>query len=87
MSPPQPETTVTPLAAASVLLLRDAPEGLEVLMMERHAAMGFAAGAMVFPGGKIDASDGAAALVARANLSDVTDLNAFRLGALRELFE
>lgn len=56
-------------------------------MMERHAAMGFAAGAMVFPGGKIDASDGAAALVARGNLSGAPDLNAFRLGALRELFE
>ena len=56
-------------------------------MMERHAAMGFAAGAMVFPGGKIDAGDGAAALVARGNFSGAPDLNAFRLGALRELFE
>lgn len=87
MSQPQPAAPVTPLPAASILLLRDGADGLEVLMMERHAAMGFAAGAMVFPGGKIDASDGAAALVARADLSDATDLPAFRLGALRELFE
>lgn len=56
-------------------------------MMERHAAMGFAAGAMVFPGGKIDASDGNPALIARGNLANTPDLSAFRLGALRELFE
>ncbi len=91
MSQPQIAAPVTPLPAASILLLRDGPDGLEVLMMERHAAMGFAAGAMVFPGGKIDASDEAPALIARGNhsgnLSGSLDLSAFRLGALRELFE
>lgn len=57
-------------------------------MMERHAAMGFAGGAMVFPGGKIDASDAAPALSARARLAAADSaLQDFQLGALRELFE
>lgn len=56
-------------------------------MMERHAAMGFAAGAMVFPGGKIDESDGAPALVARDRAAESPELQASRRGVLRELFE
>ncbi|MFA9444036.1 NUDIX hydrolase [Egicoccus sp. AB-alg6-2] len=45
--------------AASVLLLRDARDGagLEVLMLERHLRADFAGGALVFPGGKVDATD------------------------------
>ena len=43
--------------AATVLLLRDAPDqgGLEVLMTRRSATASFAPGAYVFPGGGIDA--------------------------------
>jgi recombination protein RecT len=43
--------------AATVLLLRDAPEGLEVLMTRRSATASFAPGAFVFPGGVIDAGE------------------------------
>ena len=45
------------LPAATVLLLRDTPEGLEVLMTRRSATASFAPGAYVFPGGRIEASD------------------------------
>jgi 8-oxo-dGTP pyrophosphatase MutT (NUDIX family) len=42
------------------LLLRDREAGgLEVFMVKRHGASGFMAGAHVFPGGKLDAADGA----------------------------
>ena len=37
--------------AATVLLLRDAPAGLEVLMTRRSTTASFAPGAYVFPGG------------------------------------
>ena len=46
-----------PRDAATVMLLRAAPAGLEVYMLRRQASMAFAAGAYVFPGGSVDARD------------------------------
>ena len=47
--------------ASTILLLRDpadtATQGLEVLLLERHIESDFAGGALVFPGGKVDATD------------------------------
>jgi recombination protein RecT len=43
--------------AATVLLLRDGAEGLEVLMTRRSDTASFAPGAYVFPGGCVDAVD------------------------------
>jgi len=43
--------------AATVLLLRDTADGLEVLMTRRSATASFAPGAYVFPGGGVDAAD------------------------------
>ena len=43
--------------AATVLLLRDGPLGLEVLMTRRSMTASFAPGAYVFPGGGIDPAD------------------------------
>ena len=48
---------VLPRPAATVLLLRDAQDGIEVLMTRRSASASFAPGAYVFPGGTIDAAD------------------------------
>lgn len=53
---PQREPAV-PRPAATVLLLRDGPQGLEVLMTRRSPTASFAPGAYVFPGGTIDAAD------------------------------
>ena len=47
------------LPSASVLLLRDGPDGLEVFLQQRHAASPVLAGAYVFPGGKLDPADAA----------------------------
>src|SRR5690606_30029325 len=41
-------------AAATLLLLRDTPAGLEVLMTRRSERASFAPGAYVFPGGRVD---------------------------------
>ena len=46
--------------AATVLLLRDTAQGLQVLMTRRSMTASFAPGAYVFPGGGIDAADAAA---------------------------
>jgi len=44
--------------AATVMLLRDTAAGLEVFMLRRTNAAVFAGGMYVFPGGKVDPSDG-----------------------------
>ena len=52
-------TEATPQPAATVTLVRDAPRGLEVLMLQRSHSLKFMPGAYVFPGGGLDAADGA----------------------------
>jgi 8-oxo-dGTP pyrophosphatase MutT (NUDIX family) len=50
--------TTPPLASATVVLLRDAPQkGLEVFLLRRHTASAVLGGAFVFPGGKLDLTD------------------------------
>ncbi len=51
---------ITPAASATVVLIRDAVAGLETLLLRRNAALEFAGGSWVFPGGRIDAHDYAA---------------------------
>lgn len=58
-----PPAEATPRTASTVLLLREAPHGgPQVFMQTRVAAMAFAAGATVFPGGGVDPRDGDAQL-------------------------
>lgn len=49
--------TSPPVDAASVLLLRDSAQGLQVLLLRRHHHSKVLGGAYVFPGGKLDAED------------------------------
>jgi 8-oxo-dGTP pyrophosphatase MutT (NUDIX family) len=44
--------------AATVLVLRDAPTGLELLMLKRASKLAFYGGAWVFPGGRVEPEDG-----------------------------
>ena len=53
---PRERPDVPILPAATILLLRDDPS-FEVLMVRRHHQIDFAAGALVFPGGKTHAGD------------------------------
>lgn len=46
-----------PRAAATVVVLRDAKHGLEVLLIQRHSQSDVLGGAYVFPGGKVDDAD------------------------------
>ncbi len=43
--------------AATVVLIRDGEHGLEALLLQRAAAIKFAGGAWVFPGGRVDQQD------------------------------
>ncbi|MDQ6795162.1 MAG: NUDIX domain-containing protein, partial [Chloroflexota bacterium] len=65
-----------PRPAATVVLLRPGPDGLEVLLTHRPATMAFAGDMHVFPGGAVDPADG-----------DPLDPAAFEVAAIRELFE
>ncbi len=51
-SPPVPAK-----GAATVLLLREGPEGLQVYLLRRHGEMAFAAGMYAYPGGTVDPRD------------------------------
>ena len=43
--------------SATIVLLRDAPRGFEMLLLQRAAKLAFHGGAWVFPGGRVDAAD------------------------------
>jgi 8-oxo-dGTP pyrophosphatase MutT (NUDIX family) len=51
------EISTPPLPSATVMVVRDGPSGLEVLMVRRHGDAGVLGGAHVFPGGKLDPED------------------------------
>ena len=57
MKPTTNGEIVAPRLAATVLLVRDGAEGLQVFMVVRHHQIEFASGALVFPGGKVDPED------------------------------
>lgn len=80
---------VPPVPAATLMLIRDGADGLEVFMVERHHQIDFATGALVFPGGKIDKGDYAPGLRALCeNAQEFSDLElAIRVGGIREAFE
>lgn len=83
MPDPPAETRLS----ATILLIRDAREELEVFMVERHHQIDFAEGALVFPGGKLEASDAGLADHCRdAHLYSEVG-NALRVAAIRETFE
>lgn len=73
------------IPAATLVVFRERGDGApELLMVERAKAMVFAAGAMVFPGGRIDPGDHALAELIGAD--DVEDAAA-RIAAVRETIE
>ena len=83
-----PQREPAPLRpAATVLLLRDGPQGIEVLMTRRSMTASFAPGAYVFPGGGVDAADAQAHALStrRAKQSDLHLTQA--IAAIRESFE
>jgi 8-oxo-dGTP pyrophosphatase MutT (NUDIX family) len=89
--------SVKPLPAATVTLVRDAPRGLEVLMLQRSHSLKFMPGVYVFPGGALDAADSSPEIQAMcAGLEDEAASRAlgverggiaYWVAAIREAFE
>ena len=75
-----------PRPAATVVLLREARSGPEVLLLKRSTRLGFFPSAWVFPGGRVDPED--ARIPARGDISGLpaTD-RAIAAAAVRECFE
>ena len=86
--------------AATVVMLRDAPGGLEVFLVKRHGLSDVLGGAYVFPGGKVDRTDAEIDMAAHLDRSpeqlhaalhedDLDPLGAagVYVAALREAFE
>jgi len=75
--------------AATVLMVRDGADGLEVFMVVRHHQIDFASGALVFPGGKVEAGDRDPALRPFARECEGLDeaAFAFRVAGIRESYE
>ena len=73
-----------------MLLLRQSVDEFEIFMMVRHDQIDFASGALVFPGGSVDASDkellGKPELFSAGGISDPILLG-LRVAAIRETFE
>ncbi|MDN6379327.1 MAG: NUDIX hydrolase, partial [Brevibacterium aurantiacum] len=56
--PDVPDPHAVPIKpAVSVLMIRDGATGLEVFVQHRVSTMDFAAGVVVFPGGRVDPID------------------------------
>ncbi|HEX2764267.1 MAG TPA: NUDIX hydrolase [Allosphingosinicella sp.] len=74
-----------PIPAATLIVMRPAAAGgaPDILMLQRSETMAFAAGALVFPGGRIDEADRRAAARLAPRLED----GAERIAAVRETIE
>jgi len=83
--------TANPIPAATLILIRETrSDHPELLMIERAASMSFAAGALVFPGGRIDPGDHAIASESALLCSELDihlDDAAARVAAIRETIE
>ena len=78
-----------PVPAATIVIVRDGVNGMEVFMVKRHHQIDFVAGALVFPGGKASKGDFDAEL---GGFSDgghdwSAEMRALGAAAIREAFE
>jgi 8-oxo-dGTP pyrophosphatase MutT (NUDIX family) len=87
-------TDAPPVPAATVMLLRPAAEGVEVLLLRRNTRSGFMPDMWVFPGGRVDAADHAidpSRIRGGERWSDLCDdparARALGVAAVRETFE
>ncbi len=59
--------------AATVLLLRESGDGLQVLLTKRAAGLSFMGGLWVFPGGRMETSDLSPELAARSDQASIVE--------------
>lgn len=83
-----PSTPPIPRPSTTVLLVRDGPTGLEVLMVVR-SEKSFYSSAMVFPGGVVDPEDAQDEWLDHVDGAEALDVQerALRIAGYRELYE
>jgi len=93
------DSPAVPRQAATVMVLRDSPDGPQVYFMRRPARSSFAASAYVFPGGAVDAADSSDEVLRlapefdptiaapRMRLDDPALVAGLHVAAVREVFE
>jgi len=82
------KAVATAVPSATIMMLRDSADGLEVFMVVRHHQIDFASGALVFPGGKADPQDFDPALAPYLDgAAEDADMRAIQVSAIREAFE
>lgn len=77
---------VVPRPAATIVLMRDAAAGPELLLLRRNRSSGFVPGAYVFAGGRVDEADADPSLWSGTELPSEPP-PAYWTAAIRELFE
>src|SRR3954469_21477794 len=90
-------SSLIPLPAATVTLVRDGAQGLELLMMKRNLQSAFVPGRYLFPGGSVEPSDAYADVYAHCTGLDEETASkrlgvesgglAYWVAAIRECFE
>ncbi|MBF8291164.1 MAG: hypothetical protein HW391_2132 [Chloroflexi bacterium] len=73
-------TPAPPIPAATVVLLRPARDGFEVLLTRRPATMEFGPNICVFPGGRVDPADSAPAALDAVGVTETAAAAALGLG-------
>ena len=78
-----------PRPAATILVCKDGPEGIETFMVVRHHKIDFGSGALVFPGGKLAETDHDPEVREFCEGSGALDdaALALQVAAIREVFE
>ena len=80
----QATTPVFPIPAATIILLKDDPDGMKILILRKASGKHFASGALVFPGGKVAESD-------EKFMGDIgekrNEYSILKIAAIREMYE
>ncbi|MCP4752596.1 MAG: NUDIX hydrolase [Proteobacteria bacterium] len=82
-------TPIVPVPSATIIIGRDTSDGFEVFMIVRHGQASFAAGALVFPGGKVMEDDSSLEIRDYCEgAAELTDAEiGVRVAAIRETYE
>ncbi|MEW6076461.1 MAG: NUDIX hydrolase [Thermodesulfobacteriota bacterium] len=79
-----------PIPSATIILGRDRGDAIEMFMVKRNRRIDFAAGALVFPGGRVDVDDTAPGVIRRCGgaMNQCREPDpGFYVAAIREVYE
>ena len=72
------------IPAAVIILMRDSPNGMEILILRKSSGKHFASGALVFPGGKVADAD----IAFNGDIGETRNTRStLKIAAIREMYE